>query len=76
MVKVIFCTIFYLLKASYPLEFHKNIMRESDLNLLKKKAKSTLEKLILANKEELLKDSEEMEKIERRIEDKHIQSNQ
>jgi hypothetical protein len=51
-------------------------MRESELNMLKKKAKSTLEKLILANKEELLKDSEEMEKIERRIEDKHIQSNQ
>ena len=44
--------------------------------MLKKKTKSTLEKLILENKEELLKDSEEMEKIERRIEDKHIQINQ
>jgi len=43
--------------------------------LKRNKANTTLEKLILANKEELLKDTVEMDKIERRIEDKYTQDN-
>ena len=43
--------------------------------LKRNKTKTTLEELIRENKEELLKDSEEMERIERKIEDKHTQDN-